>query len=194
MQLGILLGEQTGVGRRSAADVEQRVDAVEVDEVHHALCDALCPMMHGQDKLACCCPVATQKCLRRYARAIGSDSVRQPAPGVPGAGVETNSVAEVGRAVRTKVGVAHVRIAEASAVIGDEQVAVEISSVIRASDSSFRVAWTERRYLNGQLARTERWTAILTVVIQPPRTAEALRKNPLGVFVHAINWSRENAQ
>ena len=78
--------------------------------------------------------------------------------------------------------------------VGDEQVAVEISSVIRASDSSFRVAWTERRYLNGQLARTERWTAILTVVLQPPRTAEALRKNPLGVFVHAINWSRENAQ
>ncbi|MBL4793862.1 conjugal transfer protein TrbF [Afifella pfennigii] len=88
----------------------------------------------------------------------------------------------------------YARVNDPFARVGDEQVAVEISSVIRASDSSFRVAWTERRYLNGQLARTERWTAILTVVIQPPRTAEALRKNPLGVFVHAINWSRENAQ
>jgi len=88
----------------------------------------------------------------------------------------------------------YARVNDPFAHVGDEQVAVEISSVIRASDSSFRVAWTERRYINGQLARTERWTAILTVVLQPPRTAEALRKNPLGVFVHAINWSRENAQ
>ena len=69
--------------------------------------------------------------------------------------------------------------------------AADVSSVIRASPSSFRVAWTERRYVDGQLAATERWTAILTVVLQPPTTADALRKNPLGVFVHAINWSKE---
>jgi type IV secretion system protein VirB5 len=77
--------------------------------------------------------------------------------------------------------------------VGDTQVSVEISSVIRASETSFRIAWIERRYVGGQLAATERWTAILTVVIQPPRTAERLRANPLGVFVHAINWSRESA-
>ena len=77
------------------------------------------------------------------------------------------------------------------AKVGRQQVAVEVSSVIRASDESFRVAWTERTYENGQLAKTERWTAILTIVVQPPRDAERLRKNPLGIFVHAINWSRE---
>jgi len=38
------------------------------------------------------------------------------------------------------------------------QVAVEISSVIRASPESFRVAWIERRYEDGSLAATERWT------------------------------------
>ena len=74
------------------------------------------------------------------------------------------------------------------------QVAVEVSSVIRASPDSFRVAWTERRYENGQLAATERWTAILTVVIQPPRDADRLRKNPLGIYVNAINWSKELGQ
>src|SRR5580704_4418124 len=77
------------------------------------------------------------------------------------------------------------------AKLGKTQVAVDISSVIRDSPSSFRVAWTERRYQDGQLAATERWTAILTVVLQAPATADALRKNPLGVFVHAINWSKE---
>ncbi|AFK54027.1 conjugal transfer protein TrbF [Tistrella mobilis] len=78
--------------------------------------------------------------------------------------------------------------------VGREQVAVEISSVIRASENSFRVAWVERRYQEGQLAATERWTAILTVVLQTPRDAERLRKNPLGVYVHALNWSRELGQ
>nr|WP_281380250.1 VirB8/TrbF family protein [Prosthecomicrobium pneumaticum] len=39
-----------------------------------------------------------------------------------------------------------------------------------------------------------RWTAILTVVVQPPRDAERLRANPLGIYVNAINWSREMGQ
>ncbi|BCH21630.1 conjugal transfer protein TrbF [Mesorhizobium sp. L-8-3] len=85
----------------------------------------------------------------------------------------------------------HARSNDPFAKVGKQQVAVEISSVIRASPDSFRIAWTERRYENGQIAGTERWTAILTVVIQPPRTPEKLRVNPLGVYVNAINWSKE---
>ena len=88
----------------------------------------------------------------------------------------------------------YARVNDPFARVGDTQVSVEVSSVIRASDTSFRVAWIERRYQNGQLAATERWTAILTIAVQPPRDAEGLRSNPLGIFVHAINWSRESAQ
>jgi type IV secretion system protein TrbF len=75
--------------------------------------------------------------------------------------------------------------------LGKIQVAVEMSSVIRASPDSFRVAWTERRYENGQLAATERWSGILTIVVQMPRDLDRLRKNPLGIYVNAINWSKE---
>ena len=78
--------------------------------------------------------------------------------------------------------------------VGRQQIAVEVSSVIRASPDSFRVAWTERHFENGQLSTTERWTAILTVVIQPPRDAERLRANPLGIYINAISWSREMSQ
>ena len=78
--------------------------------------------------------------------------------------------------------------------VGRQQIAVDVSSVIRASPDSFRIAWTERHYENGQLSGTERWTAILTIVIQPPRNAETLRANPLGIYVNAINWSREMSQ
>lgn len=75
--------------------------------------------------------------------------------------------------------------------LGKMQVAIEVSSVIRASPESFRIAWIERRYENGQLAATERWTAILSVVIQTPHDADGLRKNPLGLFVNSISWSKE---
>ena len=77
------------------------------------------------------------------------------------------------------------------AKIGKEQVAVDVASVIRASADSFRVAWTERHYQDGSLAETTRWSAILTIAIQTPRTPDALRKNPLGLFINAINWSKE---
>ena len=75
--------------------------------------------------------------------------------------------------------------------VGKIQVAVEVSSVIRASPDSFRIAWIERRYENGQLAATERWSAIVSVVVEPPRDIDRLRKNPLGIYVNAINWSKE---
>ena len=78
--------------------------------------------------------------------------------------------------------------------VGKQQVAVDVSSVIRASPTSFRIAWIERRYQDGSLASTERWSAIVTVVLQTPRTADALRKNPLGIYINAINWSKELGQ
>ena len=85
----------------------------------------------------------------------------------------------------------YARLNDPFARLGEEQVAVDVSSVIRASPDSFRVAWVERRYVDGALADTTRWTAILTVAIQPPTDPERLKANPLGVYVHALNWSRE---
>jgi type IV secretion system protein VirB5 len=85
----------------------------------------------------------------------------------------------------------YARVNDPFAKLGKTQISVEVSSVIRASPESFRVAWTERHYENGQLTGTERWTAILTVVIETPRDADRLRKNPLGVYVNAISWSKE---
>jgi type IV secretion system protein VirB5 len=86
---------------------------------------------------------------------------------------------------------AYARADDPFAKLGKQQVAVDISSVIRASPSSFRVAWAERRYQDGALTEIARWTAILTISLQPPADADHLRKNPLGVYVAAINWSKE---
>lgn len=77
------------------------------------------------------------------------------------------------------------------ASIGTHSVSIQVTSVVRASPNSFQVKWTETAFERGSLVRTERWTAILTVSIQSPRTADELRKNPLGLYVNAIDWSRE---
>ncbi len=85
----------------------------------------------------------------------------------------------------------YARVNDPFAKLSKEQRAIEVSSVIRASPDSFRVAWVERRYVDGALAATERWTAILTITLQTPRDSERLRRNPLGIYVHALNWSKE---
>ena len=85
----------------------------------------------------------------------------------------------------------YARASDPFSKVGKIQISVEVASVVRASDNSFRVAWTERHYVDGALAATERWSAILTIVVQPPTNAERLRKNPLGIYVHAFNWSKE---
>ncbi|RDD94917.1 conjugal transfer protein TrbF [Acidovorax sp. BoFeN1] len=75
--------------------------------------------------------------------------------------------------------------------IGKESVTVQISSVTRASDTSFNVRWTEQRFANGALDRTERWNAVISTVLQAPRSEQRLRKNPLGIYVKGLSWSRE---
>jgi type IV secretion system protein VirB5 len=85
----------------------------------------------------------------------------------------------------------YARTSDPFSQVGKTQVAIEVSSVIRASADSFRIDWIERRYVDHALAATEHWSAILTIVVQPPTDADRLKKNPLGVYVHALNWSKE---
>ena len=85
----------------------------------------------------------------------------------------------------------YARTSEPFSKVGKTQVAVDVTSVVRASENSFRVAWVERHYADDTLVTTERWTAILTIAVQPPADAERLRQNPLGIYVRAFNWSKE---
>ncbi|MEQ8778703.1 MAG: conjugal transfer protein TrbF [Roseibium album] len=75
--------------------------------------------------------------------------------------------------------------------VGKRTVTVEVTSVVRSSPESFDIRWREEDFEHGALGQTTHHRAVLTVVLKPPRTEKALRKNPLGIFVHAVNWSRE---
>ncbi len=75
--------------------------------------------------------------------------------------------------------------------VGKNTVSVDVASVVRASDTSFQIRWTERTYENGSLATSERYTGVFSIVIKPPSDEQTLRKNPLGIYVHSLNWSKD---
>ncbi len=86
---------------------------------------------------------------------------------------------------------AFARASDPFKAVGRRSVSVEVTSVVRASDTSFQVKWTERKFENAHAAKLERWTGILTIIIRQPVSLEVLRKNPLGIYVHGLDWSRE---
>jgi len=53
------------------------------------------------------------------------------------------------------------------------------------------VRWTERIFEGGAVKETRRLTGLFSIVITPPKTEEAVRKNPLGIYVHTFNWSQD---
>ena len=85
----------------------------------------------------------------------------------------------------------YARVANPFADIGERTVSVQVTSVVRASDKSFQVKWTETAFERGSQTGVSHWTGILTLVSKPPTSADTLRKNPLGIYVDAIDWSRE---
>jgi len=85
----------------------------------------------------------------------------------------------------------YARSADPFGHVGERTVSVQVTSVVRASDRSFQVKWIETSYERGALAGATHWTGILSVVLKAPASADALRRNPLGLYVDAIDWSRE---
>lgn len=75
--------------------------------------------------------------------------------------------------------------------IGTRSVSVNIMSIVRATDNSFTVRWGETAFRNGTEIGRQYWSGTLSVITDPPRDADTLHKNPLGLYVHGINWSQD---
>ncbi len=75
--------------------------------------------------------------------------------------------------------------------VGARTAAVQVTSVVRATDNTYQVKWIEQSYKQGSLDSTSHWTAMLTVVTQTPRKTDDLRKNPLGIYVNGLSWTEE---
>jgi type IV secretion system protein VirB5 len=77
--------------------------------------------------------------------------------------------------------------------LGRGTIAVEVTSAVRASPSSFQLRWQEQSFEGGALTSTKRFTGLFTVTIAAPRDEVTLRKNPLGVHITAFHWGQDLA-
>ena len=75
------------------------------------------------------------------------------------------------------------------AEIGREAVNVEILNVVRRSGRTYDLQWRETRFVNGQQAAQDRWRALITLKLQPPKTEAELLKNPLGIRIEDVSWT-----
>ncbi len=85
----------------------------------------------------------------------------------------------------------YARAQDPFARVGQKTVSVEVTSAVSASSSSFQMRWEEKSFENGASVGAKRFTGLFTVSIEPPRTEELLRKNPLGLFIVSFNWSED---
>ena len=77
------------------------------------------------------------------------------------------------------------------AKVGQRSVTVDVTSIVRASDDSFDIRWRETVFENGVQISSSTHTAVLSIIIKPPTDAVTLHKNPLGLYVHGLNWSQD---
>ena len=75
------------------------------------------------------------------------------------------------------------------AEVGREAVNVEVLNVVRRTERTYDLQWRETRFVNGQQAGVERWRALITTGLQPPRTEAELMKNPLGLKIEDVSWT-----
>ena len=78
----------------------------------------------------------------------------------------------------------------------DEIVSVAIDDVLPTSQNTLQVDWSEpTRDRKGEKAVTAKWRGLVTIVLVPPSASTSetqLRRNPLGVYVQDVTWSRLN--
>ena len=88
----------------------------------------------------------------------------------------------------------YARVNDPFAEVGKRSVSVDIVSVVRSSSDSFELRWRETTYQTGVRQGQETHTAVLAVVIDPPKDEATLHQNPLGLYVHGVNWSKDLVQ
>jgi type IV secretion system protein TrbF len=67
---------------------------------------------------------------------------------------------------------------------------VYIRSIIARSDRSYEVSWIERSTNGSGMDDGEAYSGVFTVTTRPPRNADDIAVNPLGLLISDFSWSR----
>jgi type IV secretory pathway TrbF-like protein len=74
----------------------------------------------------------------------------------------------------------------------DERVTVEVLSTVRVAGDTWQVDWRESSWdKNGApMGSAIVWRAMLRTLVQAPKTAEAMRENPIGLYIDELHWDK----
>jgi type IV secretory pathway TrbF-like protein len=73
----------------------------------------------------------------------------------------------------------------------EERVAVELVAIVAVSKDTWQLDWRETRWdKNGNPMGEALWRGMLRVRLLAPKTAEAMAKNPIGLYVDEFHWDR----
>ena len=74
----------------------------------------------------------------------------------------------------------------------DQRVTVEILSAVRAAGDTWQVDWRESSWdKNGSpLGAPAIWRAMLRTLVQAPKAAEAMKRNPIGLYIDELHWDK----
>ncbi|MGB7298133.1 MAG: VirB8/TrbF family protein [Burkholderiaceae bacterium] len=77
-------------------------------------------------------------------------------------------------------------------VAKEKTVSVELSALLPISPTSWRVEWREvERTRQGQLIQRLEYQGQMTVRMQPQANPDDILKNPIGIFVTDLTWTRK---
>lgn len=77
--------------------------------------------------------------------------------------------------------------------IGKETRQLEISSVNKVSDQSYRIEWRELVYgKSGYVKETEQYVGIVSLLHRKPKNRDELEKNPLGIYVKHFSINKRS--
>lgn len=68
---------------------------------------------------------------------------------------------------------------------------IHIRSIIARSNNAWEVTWVERATNATGTTDPEIYSGVFTVTTRPPRNADEIAKNPLGLLISDFSWSRQ---
>jgi type IV secretion system protein VirB5 len=73
-----------------------------------------------------------------------------------------------------------------------ETVTTSIDSMLPISPTTWQIQWTETaRNPQGLVISTQQWAGSFGVAIHPPNDEATILRNPLGVYITTLNWTKK---
>lgn len=74
----------------------------------------------------------------------------------------------------------------------NQTTSIAIDSLLPISPTTWQAQWTETvRNLGGVVVGTEQWVGSIGVAVHPPNDEATIFRNPLGVYVTSLNWTKK---